>query len=70
MVRQPFKSQRTGITITTGLLKNGGGLTIGSSMPDKGVIFSDGIRNDPLKFNAGAIATIGIARERARLVIP
>jgi len=34
-------------------------------MPAHGVIFSDGIETDFLKFNSGAIATIGIAKETA-----
>lgn len=33
-----------------------------------GVIFSDGIESDFLNFNSGSIATIGIAKEKARLV--
>lgn len=37
-------------------------------MPTNGVIFSDGIETDFLKFNSGSIATIGIAKETARLV--
>jgi hypothetical protein len=38
-------------------------------MPTAGVIFSDGIESDSLDFNSGAIATIGIAPERANLVM-
>jgi len=38
-------------------------------MPDKGVIFSDGIAADHMKFNSGAIATIGLGKEKARLVL-
>jgi hypothetical protein len=37
-------------------------------MPEDGIIFSDGVFADNLVFNSGAIATISIARERARLV--
>jgi hypothetical protein len=37
-------------------------------MPDYGVIFSDGIESDFLRFNSGSIATIGIAKEKANLV--
>jgi hypothetical protein len=33
------------------------------------VIFSDGVEADSLDFNSGAIATIGIAPERANLVV-
>ena len=45
-------------------------LIIESLMPTNGVIFSDGVETDFLQFNAGAIATIGVAPEQARLVVP
>jgi NAD kinase len=67
-VREPFQSIRTQTGITTGVIKNHSHLTIESLMPTSGVIFSDGIETDFLKFNSGAIATIGIAPETAKLV--
>ncbi|MDI1255341.1 MAG: sugar kinase [Flavobacterium sp.] len=68
-VREPFQSIRTQIGITAGILKKDNRLTIESLMPTSGVIFSDGIETDFLRFNSGAIATIGIAAETAKLVI-
>jgi len=68
-VREPFQSIRTQTGITAGLIKNQNYLTIESLMPANGIIFSDGIETDFLRFNSGAIATIGIAKETARLVI-
>ncbi|HYK43949.1 MAG TPA: hypothetical protein VEV83_02190 [Parafilimonas sp.] len=44
-------------------------LVIESFMPNNGVIFSDGIENDFIRFNSGAIVTIGIAGEKANLVL-
>jgi len=38
-------------------------------MPSNGVIFSDGIESDFLKFNSGTIAKIGLANETATLVV-
>jgi hypothetical protein len=38
-------------------------------MPVNGVIFSDGIESDFLQFNSGAVVTIGIAEEKAVLVV-
>lgn len=70
VVREPFQSQRTGIDVTTGRVRTGNSLVVSSLMPMKGVIFSDGIASDRLLFNAGAIATIGLAQEKARLVQP
>ncbi|HEY1038395.1 MAG TPA: sugar kinase [Bacteroidia bacterium] len=69
VVREPFKSQRTQTGIVTGNLNNKTGLVIESFMPANGVIFSDGIENDFLAFNSGSIATIGIAKEKAKLVL-
>jgi len=67
-VREPFQSIRTQIGISAGLIKNQQALTIESLMPTSGVIFSDGIETDFLKFNSGSIATIGIAKETAKIV--
>jgi NAD kinase len=67
-VREPFKSIRTQTELTAGIIRNNT-LKIESFMPNNGIIFSDGIENDFLKFNSGAIATIGIAKETANLVI-
>ena len=67
-VREPFQSVRTQIGITAGIIRDQENLRIESLMPANGVIFSDGIETDFLKFNSGAIATIGMAKETAKLV--
>lgn len=66
-VREPFKSLKTQTEMTAGIIR-GNTLTIESFMPNNGIIFSDGIEKDFLKFNSGAIATIGIAKETANIV--
>ena len=66
-VREPFKSIRTQTKITAGIIRKNT-LTIESYMPNNGVIFSDGVEKDFLKFNSGSIATIGIAKETATIV--
>jgi hypothetical protein len=68
-IREPFQSVRTQIGITSGIIKNQNNLTIESLMPTGGVIFSDGVESDFLRFNSGSIATIGIAKETAKIVI-
>ncbi|MCG6194826.1 sugar kinase [Leptospira sp. FAT2] len=68
-VREPFQSVRTQIGITAGVLTERFPLTIESLMPAGGVIFSDGIESDYLKFNSGSIATIGVSSESATLVV-
>ncbi|MDR2860962.1 MAG: hypothetical protein LBV07_00185 [Syntrophobacterales bacterium] len=67
-VREPFQSIRTQAGITVGVINSHFPLTIESLMPAGGVIFSDGIETDFLKFNSGAVATIGIAAKTAQLV--
>lgn len=68
-VREPFQSIRTQIGITAGVIKTQNSLMIESLMPTSGVIFSDGIEADFLRFNSGSIATIGLAKETAKLVV-
>jgi NAD kinase len=67
-VREPFKSIRTQTEMTAGIIRNST-LTIESFMPNNGIIFSDGIEKDFLYFNSGSIATIGIAKETANIVM-
>ena len=68
-VREPFVSARTGAGIVLGTIENGGRLRITSRMPDGGIIFSDGIFDDALAFNSGAIAEIGVSGRKATLVV-
>ncbi len=68
-VREPFQSIRTQTGITAGLIQEQDQLSVESLMTTGGVIFSDGIESDFLKFNSGAIARIGMAAETATLVL-
>ncbi len=67
-VREPFQSKKTQTNVVAGLVTEGNPLILQSLMPVNGVIFSDGIESDFLQFNSGAVATIGIAPEKAVLV--
>ncbi|MDB5012779.1 MAG: NrtR-regulated hypothetical OrfY [Daejeonella sp.] len=69
VVREPFASRKTQTNLTVGLLTEQYRLVIESFMPSNGVIFSDGIESDFLQFNSGAIASIGLAKETANLVV-
>jgi len=69
VVREPFVSKTSLANIVAGEIKNGEILTIESFMPQNGVIFSDGIQSDFLQFNSGTIAEIGVATEKAILVL-
>jgi hypothetical protein len=70
VVREPFASKKTQTEIQAGIVSNQNKLVIESYMPNYGVIFSDGIESDFVKFNSGSIVTIGIAEEKAKLVLP
>ena len=52
-----------------GNLQESDELVIESLMPERGVIFSDGIEDDYLEFNSGSIARISVATKRAKLAI-
>ena len=67
-IREPFQSIRTQTGITAGVIGGENRLTIESLMPTSGVIFSDGIEADFLKFTSGTIATVGVAKETATIV--
>lgn len=69
-VREPFRSKVTGASLVCGRLGEGEALAVESEMGAGGVIFSDGVEEDFLEFTTGTIARIGVARQRARLVVP
>jgi len=68
-VREPFPSRATGTSIVYGTITPDSPLRVTSHMGSNGVIFSDGIEADYLGFNHGAVATIGIAPHKVRLVV-
>ncbi|MEO5360234.1 MAG: sugar kinase [Nitrospirota bacterium] len=70
VVREPFISKTSQASLIAGEITNVGPLIVESHMPANGVIFSDGIESDFLKFNAGASAAIGLSAGKARLVMP
>lgn len=69
IVREPFVSKTSQANIVAGQIYFGEQLTVESFMPQNGIIFSDGIQSDYLEFNSGAIAEIGVAKEKAILVV-
>jgi len=68
-VREPFVSQTSRAGIVFGQIAPGQELLITSHMPDYGVIFSDGIEADYLRFNSGFVARVGLAERKAHLVV-
>jgi NAD kinase len=67
-VREPWPSKTSGAEITFGRITPEQPLLLNSYMAENGVIFSDGIEADFLQFNAGTLATIGIADKKGTLV--
>ncbi|MCQ8205734.1 hypothetical protein NP569_25945, partial [Vibrio parahaemolyticus] len=67
-VREPFLSKTTGIKWVFGTIEPNSPLALESLKPDNGVIFSDGIEEDFLQFNAGCIVTVGIADIQGQLI--
>ncbi|MCW3051006.1 MAG: sugar kinase [Chthonomonadales bacterium] len=67
-VREPFVSRTTGATLISGVITTDQRMEIISQMPQNGVIFSDGIEEDYLAFNSGAIASVRLAEKRVNLV--
>lgn len=68
-VREPYPSASTGATMVFGRITEKTPLQMVSHMPENGVIFSDGMEQDYLQFNSGAVVTIGVADQKGYLVI-
>lgn len=69
VVREPFVSRTSQAGLVAGVIPEGEELILESYMPDQGVIFSDGVEADYVGFNSGAIARVGIAKQKTNLVI-
>ncbi|MFO1251126.1 MAG: sugar kinase [Inhella sp.] len=67
-VREPFPSRSSAVGLVHGHVSAQQPLRLRSRMPEQGVIFSDGMEADFLRFTAGVEATIGLAAERGCLV--
>ena len=68
-VREPFTSRTSQANLVFGKLDARRRLVLHSHMPENGVIFSDGVERDYLNFNAGTVATIGLAERKAQLIV-
>lgn len=68
-VREPYPSRNSEANLVFGKISKGKPLKILSSMPENGVIFSDGVEGDFLQFNSGIEATITVAEKKGHLVI-
>lgn len=68
-VREPFPSRASGTELVFGYISEGTPLRLRSRMPENGVIFSDGMEADYLRFTAGMEATVTVAATQGHLVV-
>lgn len=68
-VREPFISKTSSAQMSFGRIEKNQTLDLVSEMPQNGVIFSDGVEADYLKFNSGALAQIGLAEKKVNLIV-
>jgi len=70
VVREAFPSRYTGTSLLFGEIycDEGAELIVTSEMSEGGTIFSDGVPEDAIEFDAGCIATISVAEKTAQLV--
>ncbi|MBN2051885.1 NAD(+)/NADH kinase [Candidatus Woesearchaeota archaeon] len=67
-VREPFPSKITGTTIVYDKVTRENPLIITSNMPEKGIIFSDGMQEDYIEFTAGKTVNIVPSEKKVYLV--
>ena len=67
-VREPYPSKFTQADIVFGKIMDNEKLVITSNMSENGVVFSDGVIDDTIDFNAGMEITIGVSDRIGRLV--
>ena len=68
-VREPFPSRSSSAALVYGMVSAQCPLQLRSRMPENGVIFSDGMEADYLRFTAGMEAVITVSPTRGRLII-
>ncbi|WP_170573528.1 NAD(+)/NADH kinase [Ruegeria atlantica] len=66
--REPWPSQVSGCTLSSGLVRSSGGLLLTSRINEGGVIFADGVEQDFLQFDWGQQVRIGIAARTLNLL--
>ena len=70
MVREPFRSKWSQADLVAGELRENESLRLESHMPERGIIFSDGMEADFLEFNSGTTAEISLAKKTTNLLLP
>lgn len=68
-VREPYLGRTSQAAMCFGLVDADNRLSLESCMGEEGVIFSDGMLDDAIAFQAGVHAEIGLARKQGRLAV-
>ncbi len=68
-VREPFPSVTSTTDLVFGKVMGKRALRITSAMAQGGIIFSDGLIEDALMFNAGLTVKINAAKEKCLLIV-
>jgi NAD kinase len=68
-VREPFPSKTTGTNLVFGRITQAQPLYIESLMGENGIIFSDGIESDFIRFNSGTEVQITISEKKGLMVV-
>lgn len=69
-VREPFPSPNTGTRLVTGRVTPGTALAVSSEMPDGGYVFSDGVVEKAVAWNAGSVVTISVGERYVQRIVP
>jgi NAD kinase len=69
VVREPFPSPNTGTKLVTGRVVPGKPLAVSSEMPDGGYIFSDGVVERAVEWNAGSKVVISVGDRYVQRII-
>ncbi|MBR1851843.1 MAG: hypothetical protein IJ794_01505 [Lachnospiraceae bacterium] len=67
-VREPYPSRYTQTELVYGQVTEQDSLSFVSDMAENGVVFSDGMLDDTIEFNAGTKLTVSVADRVGRLV--
>lgn len=69
LVREPFKLPDTKVSLVTGRVVPSSTLVVRSEMPRGGCIFSDGILEKAIEFNAGTTVTVTVGERYVQRVV-
>jgi hypothetical protein len=69
VTREPFVSRHSSAGLLNGYIADGRELVVESTMASGGCVFSDGVQQDSVEFNAGAILRVYRSQQKARLIV-